>query len=406
MLAHSPPLPLIIDYFLTKNARDFTAKDEEGIILALEKRDRVRRVRLSVPFPGLQKIIPSIDGEYPALEYLIMGPLTKNKSTAVMLPERFQAPRLCHLLLKGIALPTESRLLTTAVGLVTLTLILDHPSTYVQPNNLLQWLSFMPRLESFQINFLYHVSDDDMEWQLMQMHTMTHFTLPSLHKFVFQGSSAYVGALAPWLSTPHLEELVIDFNNQLTFSVPPLLQFMETTENLRFDSAKLEFDFSKGRIFVGMYLREDAKTFALSMFVYYSHLDWQVSFLAHIFDSLSQIPSTVEHLTFEHKLPGWLRKKHIEVDRSEWRRLLRSFYNVKTLCVNGRLVKEISRCLRLVDGEHPLELLPKLQELTYCGPIWEGGYHARGGFTSFADARQNAGRPVTLKRRKHLRYGH
>ena len=403
MLAHSPPLPLIIDYFSLK--MDITSEDEQGIILALERRDRVRRVRLLVPFPRLQKIIPAIDAEYPALEYLITGPSTQDNSMAVMLPERFQAPRLCHLLLKGFALPMESRLLTTAVGLVTLTLILDHPSTYFQPNSMLQWLSSMPQLESLRINFLYHVSDDDMEWQLMQMPTMTHVTLPSLRRFVFRGVSAQMGAIAPWLTTPCLEKLEIDFN-QPTFSVPPLLQFMETTDNLRFDSAKLEFDFSKGRILVGMYFREEAERYALSMFVYYWHLNWQVSFLAHIFDSLGQIFSTVEHLTFEHKLPGWSRKKHIEVDRSEWRRLLRSFNNVKTLCVNGRLVKELSRCLRLADGEHPLELLPKLQELTYWGPILGGGQDARDGFTSFADGRQNAGRPVTLMRRRHLRYGH
>ena len=402
MLAYSPPLPLIIDFYLTNSEKDFTAKDEEGLILALEKRDRIRRVRLLVPFPRLQTVIPAIDGEYPMLEYLIIGPSTHDNSMELMLPERFQAPRLCHLLLKGFAV--ESRLLATAVGLVTLTLLIDHSSTYIQPNNLLQLLSFMPRLESFRINFLYHVSDDDVERQLMQMQTMSHVTLPSLRKFMFRGVSAHIEALAPWLTIPRLEELEIDFN-QLTFSVPPLLQFIETTENLRFDSAKLEFDFSKGRIFVGMYLREDAETFALSMFVYYSHLDWQVSFLAHIFDSHSQTLSVVAHLTFEHKSTGRSSEGHIEVDRTEWRRLLRPFNNVKTLRVNGGLVKELSRCLRLDDGEDPLELLPKLQELTYWDPILGGG-HARDALTSFADARQNVGRPVTLISRRHLRYGY
>ena len=43
MLAHSPPLPLVLGYF-TKN-RSLTTEDEEGIILALKQRDRVHRVR-------------------------------------------------------------------------------------------------------------------------------------------------------------------------------------------------------------------------------------------------------------------------------------------------------------------------------------------------------------------------
>jgi hypothetical protein len=397
MLTHSPPLPLVIDYFSLK--KDITTEDEEGIILALEKRDRVCRIRLTVPFPKLQRIILAIDGVYPRLEYLIMGPLMGENSTAMMLPKRFQAPRLCHLLLKSFALPMESRLLTTAVGLVALTLILDHPSAYLQPNSVLQLLSFMPRLEMCGINFSYPVSDDDVERQLIHIPTLTHVILPSLRSFLFRGVGAYMRAVAPWLTTPRLEKLEIDFN-QLTNSVPPLLQFIETTENLRFDSVKLEFDFSKSRFFVGMYLRDEVETYALSMNVYYWDLNGEVvSFVAHIFNSLSQIFSSVENLTFEHRRPSRSSEEHIDVDRTEWRRLLRSFSNVKTLRVNGRLVKELSRCLRLDDGGDPLELLPKLQELTYWGPIL-GGSYARDAFRSFADTRQNAGRPITLMHRR------
>jgi hypothetical protein len=403
MLAHSPPLPLVIDY--AGGDLQLTAKVEEGIILALEQRDRVRRVRLvSTSLPTLLKLVMVMLEEYPVLEYLIMGLSAEDHSKALVLPERFQAPHLRHLLLKGFTLRMESRLLTTAVGLVTLTLVFDHLSAYFRPNNLLHWLSFMPQLETFRVNFVYPVSDDVVERQLMPMQTMTHVTLPSLRHFVFRGVGAHMGALAPWLTTPCLEKLEIYFN-QLKFSARPFLQFMETAENLRFDSAKLEFDFTNGRAFVGMYLREDAETYPLSMIVNHRHLDEQVSFLAHIFNLLSQTFSSVDHLTFEHKLPDRPSEEHIEVDRTEWRRLLRHFDNVKTLRVNGGLVKELSRCLRLHDGELPLELLPKLQELTYWGPILGGG-HVHDGFTSFADARQKAGRPVTLTRHRYLRYGH
>jgi hypothetical protein len=44
MLAHSPVLPLVIDY--SDVYKEITAGDEEGAILALMQRDRVRRVRL------------------------------------------------------------------------------------------------------------------------------------------------------------------------------------------------------------------------------------------------------------------------------------------------------------------------------------------------------------------------
>ena len=50
-----------------------------------------------------------------------------------------------------------------------------------------------------------------------------------------------------------------------------------------------------------------------------------------------------------------------------------------------------SLCLRVEDGELPLELLPELQELTYSGSGDTGD-----AFTLFIDARQSAGRPVSL----------
>jgi hypothetical protein len=113
MLAHSPPLPLIINF--PNRYRDITA-EEEGIILALEQRDRIR---LRTPLPNLRKLIMAIDEEFPVLEYLIVSPPIEDTSMVLRLPETFQAPHLRHLVLAGFALPMGSRLLATAVGLVS-----------------------------------------------------------------------------------------------------------------------------------------------------------------------------------------------------------------------------------------------------------------------------------------------
>ena len=64
---------------------------------------------------------------------------------------------------------------------------------------------------------------------------------------------------------------------------------------------------------------------------------------------------------------------------------------VKALRIGNGLVEEVSRCLRLEDGELPLEVLPEMQDLTYTGSGNPGD-----AFTSFTDFRQAAGRPVTL----------
>ena len=97
------------------------------------------------------------------------------------------------------------------------------------------------------------------------MHTpiMTHVTLPNLRWFEFQGVSAYMEAVVRRITTPRLEKLGIQFFKQLTFSVPRLLQFMNTTENLRFDSAK--FKFSWDEVHVEVYPPEEAEMYALSI---------------------------------------------------------------------------------------------------------------------------------------------
>jgi hypothetical protein len=69
MLAHSPPLPLIIDY--SYRNRDITAEDEEGIILHSSSAIASAASAFGC-LPNLQKLIMAIDEEYPVLEYLIM----------------------------------------------------------------------------------------------------------------------------------------------------------------------------------------------------------------------------------------------------------------------------------------------------------------------------------------------
>ncbi|KAF8492325.1 hypothetical protein F5888DRAFT_904470 [Russula emetica] len=387
MLIHSPPLPLVIDYL----DHDITAEDEETILLALEQRDRVRRIRFYITVLKLQKLMMAIDGEYPILEYLILWDPLDDKSTVLILPETLQTPHLRHLVI-GCSSPIRTPLLWTAADLVTLHLALHHPSTYFQPTVLLQCLSSMSQLENLQILFHFAVPNRDVERQLRRTPNMTHVTLPNLRFFAFQAVSAYSEAILSRITASHLENFQICYFKQLTFPVPELLQFMGRAESLRFDRA--ESHFYNERVFVkanppGTNMSTDAFSINVDSW----HLDWQVFSVAQIFNALSQIFSAVEHLSLVHQVHSLSSEEHNEVDRTDWRKLLRSFSNVKTLRVHHGLVEELSRCLRLDDGEHPLELLPELQELTYSG---SGNRDAGDAFTPFIDARRNAGRPVTL----------
>ena len=99
MLKHSPLLPLIIDY--GDEDREVTAQDEEGILLALRRRRRVRRIRLGSHISKLRKLVMAIDGEFPVLEYLYIKPVT-NDDNGLILPETFRAPNLRRFALRDV----------------------------------------------------------------------------------------------------------------------------------------------------------------------------------------------------------------------------------------------------------------------------------------------------------------
>ncbi len=191
------------------------------------------------------------------------------------------------------------------------------------------------------------------------------------HTFVKDGGISYLGQLPTWVFTlsVHLAR-----PSQTCWSIPHV--YHSTSPTIYEHNGEPQVQ-----------PRQIPVLYAFSMTVGCWHLDWQVSSAAQIFNTLSQVLLTVEHLTFDHKVHRLSSsEEHNVVDRAQWCQLLRSFRNVKTLRITDGLVRELSRCVQLNDGEHPLELLPELQELTFSG-----GNDVDNAFTTFIDARQNAG---------------
>ncbi|KAH9955476.1 hypothetical protein BC827DRAFT_1236658 [Russula dissimulans] len=390
MLAHSPPFPLVLDYI--DEDHDITSNDEQAIILALRHRDRVRRIRLQMSISNLQKFVPAIDGEFPILEFLYIEPpigTTDDTSPRLMVSKTFRAPHLCHLALMNFNFTLESPLLSTSVPLVTLSLQEIYP-TYFPPNELLRWLSLMPQLETLGIDFYSRFINSDIEIALLDSSIMTHAALPTLRWFGFGGESAYLEGLLPHVTMPLLEKLQVSFSYEDPFSVSQLLPFMNTKKNLRLTTAKFTFD-NLG-VAATFHTHEGARTYAFNMDVGSRYLARQVSSLAQIFDALSPVFSAIERLALAYRKNDLPSVGHNEVDRAQWRALLSSFGNVKTLLVDHGLVGEISRFLRQDDGESQLEVLPNLKELSYSSG------DAGDRFAGFIDARQAAGHCVTVVR--------
>ena len=103
MLTHSPPLPLVIDY--SCEDRDVVAQDEEGILLALQRRLQVRRIRLWMSISSLRRLVTAMHGEFPMLETLHIKALTDDDNfngPHLSLPDTFNAPHLRHFTLRDV----------------------------------------------------------------------------------------------------------------------------------------------------------------------------------------------------------------------------------------------------------------------------------------------------------------
>ncbi|KAI0290783.1 hypothetical protein BC826DRAFT_523560 [Russula brevipes] len=391
MLAHSPPLPLVINF--SSNDRSVSAEDEEGIILALQHCDRMRCIRLEKPVPSLQKVIMAIDGEFPTLEYLSIWHRFGDRET-LMLLQTFRAPHLRHLMLVDFAIQLGSPLLMPATGLVTLWLEEIPPSAYFGPNDLLQQLSLMPQLETLAIGFRLPVPDRDIEGQLLQRSMMADIvTLPNLRWYWFRGTGAWLEEFILRMAAPLLERFEIFFFARLTyFFIPHLEQFLNTRGNFKFSCADITF--YQWQVSVTAHPHGTTRAHPLCLQVGSRYLDIQLSSAVQILSQLRTVLSTVEHLTIRYERYPVVPECHHEASRLLWRGLLRSFNHVKELVVCKGLVSQLSRSLRVDCGESPMEMLPELKELAY-----DVNGDTGDAFTVFINARQDAGHPVVLVHR-------
>jgi hypothetical protein len=365
-----------------------TAEDEENAMLALSHRDRVHHIDLKMPAPKLRKFITAMNEEFPILERIYIDCLTE-EYPSLILPQTFQAPNLRKLNLWYIALPLGSPLLTAPMGLVILWLGRISRSAYFSPSYILTRISLMPQLEVLGIGFNSPLPGRNVDRQLLDNPTIAHLTLPNLRVLVFQGVSAYLEGLLARISAPVLSVLQVFFYNQLTFTVPRLLQFMQTSENFVFSTVQLAFT----RDFVDLVADPHQEPWKRPFYlrIMCKHLDWQVASVMQILITLFPVFSVVETLTLSHKEHKWSSEWHNEVDQTHWRELLRLLSSVKTLRVQNELAEELSRSLHLEDGETSPQLLPNLPEIQHFDGCSVGD--AR---TSFINGRQTTGYPVHL----------
>jgi hypothetical protein len=389
MLAHSPPLPLAI--FYSDITFNITPDDEEHALLAISQRDRVHSIVLWMPAANLERLIPAMCGDFPILEYLSINCRPQTDVISFTVPQSFQAPSLRHIYLERVALQMQSPILKFNGGLVSLGLFDIPTSAYFPPNYILTQLSRMPQLEKLGIEFSFPIPNRDVEDTAI----MTDINLPNLGSFSFKGVSTYLEGLLSRIMTPVLSVFEVELFNQLTFTVPRLLQFIDSSD---FISTTLWLAFDPNYFILRTDGHQGSWGRSLDLRIKCRHLDWQVASAAQLFHSLSPVLSVVEKLTLSHWKHSQSSEWHNDVDRIQWRKLLEPFSNVKVLHVEVNVegddhvtCKGLFRSLRSEEGEPPMEILPNLKELSYFGD-----QVVRDEFTPFINERQVAGHPVHL----------
>jgi hypothetical protein len=359
MLLHSPPLPLIIYYPEIPSKR--STADEESTILALQQRERVRRIHVAAPTSVLCHFFKAMNCVFPVLETLSLYLSPKNRE-GLGLPKKLQGPRLRRLTLSNISLPIQSQLLRQAEGLIGLQLWNVPASPEFHPAHLVAQLLGMSRLEILMVQFYTPIPKRRFESPAQP----TPITLPSLKVIVFRGTSTYLEGVVSRINAPLLSTLNVEFFNQLTFNLSRLLQFVHTTGKFTFRSTEMHFD----KDFVSVIAdphpeRADSHPFLVK--VRCQPLNWQTSCASQICHALEPVIAGVEQLTLGFHKDGSVPWQD-EIDLEEWRGLLRTFTGVQNLWLTGGLVGDLFRSLQLDEKELPLDLLPQLRELVPGAP--------------------------------------
>ncbi|KAH9168380.1 hypothetical protein EDB89DRAFT_2073972 [Lactarius sanguifluus] len=348
--AHFLHLPLVVIYGLD-DGEEIPPDDERNILLSLQRHHH--------------KMIVPLDDEFPLLDSLAITSTSDDDSTGLIF---HCEPPICDI-------PT---------------------SAHIPPECVVDLLEFIPQLKMLSVGFRPPIADLDVGTQLVPEAQKTFITtLHCLKQLQFRGASAHLEGLLARINAPILRQFYIRFPNQRSFgTLPNLLRFLDTTTELRFRGA--EMNFHRHSVTIDMVdlrpRRGDTTVFRLR--AKGNQLDWQIASASRICRAIVPVLSVTDELTFSYRAHETFSDTRTKDSRVQWLQILGQFSGVKTLRVASGLAEELSFHLQS-EGEEPLlGLLPRLEQIEV--PAWGNVADA---FAAFIDSRRIAGHPVNLVRK-------
>ena len=390
MLDTWPRLPIVIsDYYCSEEGAD-------NIIAALEHNDRVCGIDISikeeVSSSVLGRFAGAIQEPFPKLTDLTLRSVNE---TTLVVPETFlggSAPRLRSCQVDYIPFPALRKLLLSASHLVHLRLEKIPHSVCISPEAMVTCLSAATNLESLVLGFQSPRPRPDHATQSPP--PLMRTIIPALTYFRFHGVSEYLEDFISRFDAPLLHVVNIRLFHQLAFDALQLHQFISRTET--FSALTMaNVDFEDGHTSVEISSQVPAhsrRTLRLSMRCDAS--DWQLSFLARAFSSLSPTLSTLETLTvrkvgLQPLRPGW----EDDMENDQWLELFDQLTSVKSLYLSKQFVPLVAPALQQLESV--TDVLPGLQNLYLEGH--EPSESVQEGIGQFIAARQCFSYPVTVE---------
>jgi len=414
MLSHFPQLHLIVDY---DGPQPLPAKDQKGVLLALQRYDRIRYIDIYASPAFAEKLFAVMNGPFPVLEHLVLcvedpdidedeDESEGDETDCPRLPPKFQAPRLQYLDLNRVGNLGEEvlPLLASLSGLVSLTLSDIPDSFYLPLEYLASRLSLMPQLGHLGLEFNYHVPSNDIGRELA---SVKRISLPNLFEIFFKGDSSYLEGIAARITAPLLMSFRATFLTESSSVFPHLSGLLSSALELRLPVASITF--SQTRVDdanVAIYMARSEQNLDLwplgapfQMVFFSQELSLQVASAERLCSALTPMLSTVEKLHLDLDWNSWHLEDDDGIEDVMWLNLLRPFREVEKLQVDGGLMDDLSLALCSNDNGATTDILPKLRKLTRPDYTCFGE-----AFDKFIATRREAGQYITKRRRPPIRH--
>ncbi|KAH9161654.1 hypothetical protein EDB89DRAFT_711579 [Lactarius sanguifluus] len=350
--------PIAIDYGYN-TAKDLTPNDENNIIAALEQRDRIRHLRLSVTNALLEKMVTLMRKPFPELRHLAISSQGLN---VPVLPDDFlggSAPCLREIWFNGIPFPALPTLLSSASALVEL-LLVDIPETgHVSSEAFAACLAVLPKLAYLSVGFQSSAS------RIVQTYPPpeTRIVLPSLTSFIFEGRSTYLEVIMARIDTPQLDSIRITYTDQLDFRATDLSKCIERSGIKPSRLGHAEISFEDDGISFYFFRKSDPDEPTITIQIQSNERIYELVYdMAHVLNQTSTLLSDVVclEITFDGPVSAW--QDDID-DNIEWLEFFRPFTSVKKLRIYEELAESISRALEGQTEEAGAQVLPALKTI-------------------------------------------